>query len=98
MLNKTLSLIALVLVFTSQAMADIKALPWVNGEIRRVVKTSNVLVIKHDEIPNIGMSAMTMPFKVKDAHLLENLKAGDKVKFTVIEENQDLVITQIKAQ
>ena len=69
-----------------------------NGEIRRVVKQNNTVVIKHEEIPNIGMSAMTMPFKVKDVGLLENLKPGDKVKFSVVEENQDLVITQIKPQ
>lgn len=98
MLKKTCHVLALCLVLCSQVMAEVKSLPWVNGEIRRVVKASNVLVIKHEDIPNIGMSAMTMPFKVKDASLLENLKAGDKVKFTVSEENQDLVITQIKAQ
>ena len=98
MSKKYLLLLGLLLAFSQIVWADSKSLPWVNGEIRRVVKQNNTVVIKHEEIPNIGMSAMTMPFKVKDVGLLENLKSGDKVKFSVVEENQDLVITQIKPQ
>lgn len=80
------------------AHADSKVPAWVNGEVRRVVKQSNTIVIKHEEIAHIGMSAMTMPFKVKDSAMLDNIKPGDKIKFVVIEDKQDLLITQIKAQ
>ncbi len=98
MSKKYMLMFAALLVFSPSLWADSPSSPWVNGEIRRVVKQSNTVLIKHEEIPHIGMSAMTMPFKVKDSHLLENLKPGDKIKFSVVEEQQDLVITQIKAQ
>ena len=98
MLKKMLLILGLCLACTQAVFADSKNNTWVNGEVRRVVKQSNTIVIKHEEIPNIGMSAMTMPFKVKELALIENLKPGDKIKFTVLEENQDLVITQIKPQ
>ena len=51
------------------------------GEIRRVDKDAKKLTIKHGPIPNLDMPPMTMVFQVKDAALLEQVKAGDKVKF-----------------
>jgi len=98
MWKKFILMTVTVLLFSQTLWADSKNVPWVNGEVKRVVKASNTIVVKHEEITHIGMSAMTMPFKVKETSLLDNLKAGDKIKFTVVEENQDLVITQIKPQ
>jgi Cu/Ag efflux protein CusF len=98
MWKKFILMTVTVLLFSQTLWADSKNVPWVNGEVKRVVKASNTIVVKHEEIAHIGMSAMTMPFKVKETSLLDNLKAGDKIKFTVVEENQDLVITQIKPQ
>lgn len=103
MLKKLLLIAGLLVAFSqisfiAPATADSKSALWVNGEVRRVVKQSNTIVIKHEEIAHLGMSAMTMPFKVKDSAILENLKPGDKIKFVVIEDKQDLLITQIKTQ
>jgi Cu(I)/Ag(I) efflux system protein CusF len=42
------------------------------------------------------MEAMTMPFKVKDAAMLEALKAGDKVTFSVAMVDDELVVTHIQ--
>jgi Cu/Ag efflux protein CusF len=52
-----------------------------DGEIRRVDKEAKKLTIKHGPIPSLDMPAMTMVFQVKDAAMLERVKAGDKVKF-----------------
>lgn len=52
-----------------------------DGEIRRVDKEARKLTIKHGPIPNLDMPAMTMVFQVKDAAMLDQVKAGDKVKF-----------------
>jgi Cu/Ag efflux protein CusF len=41
------------------------------------------ITLRHGEIRNVQMPAMTMVFGVKDAGLLEKVKAGDKVKFRV---------------
>lgn len=39
---------------------------------------------------------MTMEFKVKDKMLLDKVKKGDKVQFTLEPQGQDYVITSIK--
>jgi Cu(I)/Ag(I) efflux system protein CusF len=39
---------------------------------------------------------MTMVFTVKDKAMLANVKAGDKVKFLVIQEAGKLLVTEIQ--
>lgn len=53
------------------------------GEIKKVDKEAGKLTIKHGELKNVGMPAMTMAFKVKDASMLDKVKEGDKVHFVV---------------
>jgi Cu(I)/Ag(I) efflux system protein CusF len=52
------------------------------GEIRKVDKDAKKITIKHGEIRSLDMPAMTMVFQVKDAALLDAVKAGDKVRFS----------------
>lgn len=65
-----------------------------DGEIKKVDKASRKLTIKHGELKNLGMGAMTMVFKVKDGALLDKVKAGDKVRFTV---DSTMTVTAIEA-
>ncbi|MSQ63862.1 MAG: copper-binding protein [Betaproteobacteria bacterium] len=67
------SLIAAALPAMAQQLAD--------GEIRKVDKKAGTLTIKHGPIQAIDMPAMTMAFQVKEAAMLDRVKAGDKVKF-----------------
>jgi len=53
------------------------------------------VLLKHGEIKNIGMGAMTMSFKLKDPKMADQLKEGDKVKFAVEQKGEDLIITSI---
>lgn len=53
------------------------------GEIRKVDKDAKKITIKHGEIKNLDMPPMTMVFQVKDAAILDKLKAGDKISFVV---------------
>ena len=57
-------------------------LPTVEGEVRKVDAEAQKITLRHGEIPNIGMDAMTMVFRVKDPALLARVKPGDKVRFT----------------
>lgn len=52
-----------------------------DGEIKEVNKNAGKLTIKHGQLKNLGMPAMTMVFRVKDPAMLDRLKAGDKIKF-----------------
>lgn len=66
------------------------------GEIRRIEKENKRLVIKHGPITGpLAMGPMSMMFSVKDAALLDPLKAGDKVRFEVEQQGDLLVITKL---
>jgi Cu/Ag efflux protein CusF len=56
-------------------------MPLVEGEIRKLDAVTGLIVLKHGDIPNLGMPAMTMGFQVADKKMLSGLKAGDKVRF-----------------
>lgn len=71
----------------SNAMTD--------GEIRKVDKDSKKITIKHEEIKNLDMPRMTMVFQVKDVAMLEKVKVGDMVKFSVEKSAGAMVITEI---
>lgn len=66
------------------------------GEIRKVDRDAKKLTIKHGEIKNLDMPPMTMVFQVKDAALLEKLKAGDKIRFVAENTPSGLVVTDIR--
>jgi Cu/Ag efflux protein CusF len=68
----------------------------VDGEVRRVDKARGTVVLKHGELKNLGMGAMTMSFKLKDPAMAGELKEGDKVKFTVEQKGDDLIVTSIR--
>jgi Cu/Ag efflux protein CusF len=68
-----------------------------DGEVRKVDKPNGKVTIKHGEIKALNMPPMTMVYPVTDAAMLDNVKAGDKVKFTATSEGGKLTVTGIKA-
>ena len=67
-----------------------------DGEIRKVDKENKKITIKHGVIKNLDMPGMTMVFQVKDAALLDKVKAGDKVRFSAEKSGSAIVVTDIK--
>jgi Cu/Ag efflux protein CusF len=68
-----------------------------DGEIRRVDKDAKKITIKHGPMPSLDMPAMTMVFQVKDPAMLEQVKAGDKVKFEAQKLGGAYTVTKIEA-
>ena len=66
------------------------------GEVTRVDPRAGKLTIRHEEIKNLDMPAMTMVFALQDASQLKDIKPGDKLRFHVEERNGALTITKIK--
>jgi Cu/Ag efflux protein CusF len=52
------------------------------GKVVATVPNANQIVVDHDEIKGF-MDAMTMGYRVEPPSLLEGLKSGDKVRFTI---------------
>ena len=51
------------------------------GEVRKVDKEAKKITLRHGPLANLDMPAMTMVFQVTDPAMLEEVKAGDKVRF-----------------
>jgi Cu(I)/Ag(I) efflux system periplasmic protein CusF len=66
----------------SHSSGDHKA-DMIEGVVEMVDTKARNITLRHAEIRNVQMPAMTMVFGVKDAALLDKVKAGDKVKFKV---------------
>jgi len=69
---------------------------WVDGEVRKVDKSAGKVTIKHGPLPNLGMGAMTMVFRVADPTMLDKLKAGDKIRFQAESVKGALTVTKIE--
>jgi len=66
------------------------------GVIRKVNKDAGKLTIKHGEIKQLDMPPMTMVFQVKDPAMLDQVKAGDKVRFAVESKGGAMTVTRIE--
>ena len=66
------------------------------GEVRKVDKDAKKLTIRHGEIKNLDMPAMTMVFQVKDDAMLDKVKAGDKIRFVALKSDSGYVATDIQ--
>ena len=67
-----------------------------DGEVRRVDKEQGKVTLRHGPLQNLDMPAMTMVFKATDPKMLDGLKEGDKVKFTVEKVNGAFTVTAIQ--
>lgn len=66
------------------------------AEVRKVDKATQSILLKHGEIKNLGMSPMTMAFKVANPSMLDAVKAGDKVRFTASMVNGEVTVTSLE--
>jgi Cu/Ag efflux protein CusF len=74
------------------------AAPQTDGEIRKVDVAAKKITVKHGPIENLGMSAMTMVFRVRDPSFLSQVKPGDKVKMRVESIDGALTIVDLQPQ
>ena len=63
------------------------------GEVRKVDREQGWVTLKHGEIRNVGMPAMTMVFRTSDKALLDPIREGDKVRFVV---DDQMTVTKIE--
>jgi Cu(I)/Ag(I) efflux system protein CusF len=66
--------------------------------IKKVDPSSGLVTLQHGELKNVGMSAMTMAYKAKDASMLKEAKEGEKVKVRVENVNGTLTIVKLLKQ
>lgn len=64
------------------------------GQILGINRDKMEILVKHEEIPGL-MAAMTMPWKVQHANMLDNLGPGDLITSEIVVENNQGVVTKI---
>ena len=69
----------------------------VDGLVKKVDKAAGKLTLSHAPLPNLGMPAMTMVFRVKDAAWLDQMKVGDKIRFMADKVNGLYTVVQFEA-
>lgn len=67
-----------------------------DGEVRKVDREQGKVTVKHRQIKNLDMPAMTMVFRVKDSVLLDKVKEGDRIKFAAEKIEGNYTITRIE--
>lgn len=67
------------------------------GEVKKVNKETGKMTVKHGELKNLGMPPMTMVFRVKEPAMLDQVKAGDKIRFVADKVNGQLTMSQLQA-
>ena len=78
-------------ILSASAMAQIPA-DLASGEVRKIDESTQKITLKHGEIKNLDMPAMTMVFQVKDPALLGQVKVGDKVQFHAVQQGGAIVV------
>ena len=69
---------------------------WVDAEVRKVDRDTAKLTLKHAEIKSLDMPAMTMVFHVKHKSMLDTVKAGDKVRFSAVNDAGKYTVVEIQ--
>lgn len=69
---------------------------YTKGTVKKVNAKSGKVTIIHEELTNLGMSAMTMVFRVAELDMLEEMHPGDEIQFIADRVKGKLTVIQIK--
>lgn len=67
------------------------------GAVKKVDKSAGKITISHGPLANLGMPPMTMVFRVADPAMLDQVKAGDKIRFTAEKVNGAFTVTALES-
>jgi len=70
----------------------------VAGEVRKVNRDAQKITIKHGPLEHLGMPPMTMVFRAQDAAMLDQVRAGDKIRFRAENINGQFTVTRIEQE
>ncbi|BCH22360.1 hypothetical protein MesoLjLc_21040 [Mesorhizobium sp. L-8-10] len=87
-----LSAAALIALATTAAFAA----EYTKGVVTKIDTKQNKLTIKHEELKDLGMSAMTMVFVAGDPEMIGKVKEGQAIEFVADRVNGRLTVTEIK--
>jgi len=93
---KTAIKITLAFMLSVGAATGAIAQEYTKGVVDKVDTKAQKVTIKHEDLKNLDMPAMTMVFRVKDDALLAKLKEGANIEFIAERADGKLVVAQVK--
>ncbi|OYU72723.1 MAG: copper-binding protein [Burkholderiales bacterium PBB5] len=66
-----------------------------DAEVRKIDRDQGKITLRHAEIKNLDMPAMTMVFRVANPQLLDGLAEGSKVKFDAEKVNGQYTVVRL---
>ena len=69
---------------------------YTKGTVKKVNSKSGKVTIIHEELTNLGMPALTMVFRVAEAHMLKKMNAGDEIQFIADRVKGKLTVIQMR--
>lgn len=87
---------ALIAVAAAAISTASMAAEFTKGEVKKIDLKQRKITIKHDELKELEMPAMTMVFVVSDEALLAKAKQGQNIEFVAEKVNGKLTVTDIK--
>lgn len=90
--HKTAAALGIILALAGSAFAQ----EYTKGEVTKIDTKQKKVTIKHEELKNLDMPAMTMVFVVADDAMLEKVKEGQAIEFVADRVNGRITVTEIK--
>lgn len=85
-----------IVIGASVAVPGLAETPMTDAEVRKVDRENQKITLRHGEIRNLDMPAMTMVFAVSKRAMLDDVKVGDKVQFRAASEDGRLTVTELQ--
>ena len=94
-MSKFVKTLALALVALPLALPTLAA-DYTKGTVQKVDTKAGKLTIRHEELANLDMPAMTMVFVVADPAMLETGKEGQAIEFVAERVRGKLTVVEMK--
>jgi len=94
-MNKILTL-TLAAALSLGSAAAVMAAEYTKGVVKKVDEKASKVTIRHEELKNLDMPAMTMVFAVPDKSTLGKLKQGEQIEFVAERVKGKLTVTEVK--
>ena len=87
-----------VVIIGTLALSGIPAMAetWTKASVMAIDAEQGKITLKHEELVDLKMPAMTMVFAAADKAALAGLAEGDAVEFVAADENGKLMVKSIK--
>ncbi|OWV92739.1 hypothetical protein ATY81_16405 [Rhizobium sp. R72] len=93
---KNIRKIAFAVTLSIAAASGAFAQEFTKGVVSKIDAKADKITIKHEDLKNLDMPAMTMVFRMKDPALLEKLQVGQDIEFVAERVDGKLTVTEIK--